>query len=110
MMEAGGERAASLVDAGAEILAIQDGSTLAKAVERLAARGVSSMIVEGGVRLHRSFWDADLVDRVQVYMTPHVLGADGPEWLPFPLPGLGPVTTRTLGSDLLAEAYVHRSN
>jgi diaminohydroxyphosphoribosylaminopyrimidine deaminase/5-amino-6-(5-phosphoribosylamino)uracil reductase len=110
MMETAAARAASLAAAGAEILALQDGSTLAKAVERLAARGISSMIVEGGVRLHRSFWDADLVDRVQVYMTPHVLGADGPEWLPFPLPGLGPVTTRTLGSDLLAEAYVHRSN
>lgn len=104
------ERAESLTAAGAAILALDDGAGLVGAVESLAARGVSSMIVEGGVRLHQSFWDADLVDRVQVYMTPHVLGSDGPEWLPFPLPGLGPVATRPLGTDLLAEAYVHRSD
>jgi diaminohydroxyphosphoribosylaminopyrimidine deaminase / 5-amino-6-(5-phosphoribosylamino)uracil reductase len=110
MVEAARERAESLTAAGAEILGLKEGATLAGAVERLASRGISSMIVEGGVTLHRSFWDAGLVDRVQVYMTPHVLGPDGPEWLPFPLPGLGQVSTRQLGTDMLAEAYVHRSD
>ncbi|MBW8895172.1 MAG: bifunctional diaminohydroxyphosphoribosylaminopyrimidine deaminase/5-amino-6-(5-phosphoribosylamino)uracil reductase RibD [Acidobacteria bacterium] len=110
MVETARERAGALTAAGAEILPLEEGATLAGAVKRLASRGVSSMIVEGGVTLHRSFWDAGLVDRVQVYMTPHVLGPDGPEWLPFPLPGLGPVATRQLGTDMLAEAYVHRSD
>ncbi len=102
------ERAVSLKAAGAELLELESGATLCQATERLAARGVSSIIVEGGVTLHRAFWDAGLVDRVQMYMTPHVLGPDGLEWLPLPLPGVGPITERWLGADRLAEAYVHR--
>jgi diaminohydroxyphosphoribosylaminopyrimidine deaminase / 5-amino-6-(5-phosphoribosylamino)uracil reductase len=102
------ERAESLRAAGAEILELEGGATLREAMERLVARGVSSIIVEGGVTLHRAFWDAGLVDRVQMYMTPHVLGPDGLEWLPLPLPRVGPVTERQLGADRLAEAYVHR--
>ena len=109
-VDASPERAAALRDAGAEILAVESGSTIRDAMERLAARGVSSIIVEGGVTLHRAVWDAGLVDRVQMYMTPHVLGADGLEWLPLPLPGLAPATERRLGADRLAEAYVHRTN
>lgn len=104
------ERAAPVTAAGAEILALPEGSTLHDLLEQLASRGVSSMIVEGGVSLHRAFWDADLVDRVQIYRTPHVLGADGLEWLPLPLSGLGSVTDRRLGADTLTEAYVHRTD
>jgi diaminohydroxyphosphoribosylaminopyrimidine deaminase/5-amino-6-(5-phosphoribosylamino)uracil reductase len=107
-VESSQERAASLKAAGAEILELESGATLGEAMRQLAARGVSSIIVEGGVTLHRAFWDARLVDRVQMYMTPHVLGRDGVEWLPLPLPGIGPITKRRLGADRLAEAYVHR--
>jgi diaminohydroxyphosphoribosylaminopyrimidine deaminase/5-amino-6-(5-phosphoribosylamino)uracil reductase len=107
-MDSSSERADSLTRAGAEILVADTNSTLEPALQRLAARGVCSMIVEGGVTLHRAFWDAKVVDRVQIYMTSHLLGADGLEWLPLPLPGLGPVTERRLGADRLAEAYVHR--
>jgi len=103
-------RAAALQAAGAEILALEQDSTLGDAMERLAAQGVSSIIVEGGVTLHRALWDAGLVDRVQMYLTPHVLGASGLEWLPVPLPGLGSVTERRLGADRLIEAYVHRTH
>jgi diaminohydroxyphosphoribosylaminopyrimidine deaminase/5-amino-6-(5-phosphoribosylamino)uracil reductase len=102
------DRAASLTGAGAEILTVEEDAPLIEALERLAPRGVSSMIVEGGVTLHRAFWDAGLVDRVQMYMTPHRLGAEGLDWLPLPLPGLGPVTRKPLGADTLIEAYVHR--
>jgi len=103
-------RAAALQAAGAEILALEQDSTLGDAMERLAAQGVSSIIVEGGVTLHRAVWDAGLVDCVQMYRTPRMLGADGLEWLRLPLPGLGPVTERRLGADRLTEAYVHRTN
>jgi diaminohydroxyphosphoribosylaminopyrimidine deaminase/5-amino-6-(5-phosphoribosylamino)uracil reductase len=109
-VDSASERAAALMARGAELLPLPDASTLTDAVAHLAARGVCSMIVEGGVTLHRAFWDAGLVDRVQMYMTPHVLGAKGLEWLPLPLPGLGPVTMRSLGTDRLAEAYVHRTD
>jgi diaminohydroxyphosphoribosylaminopyrimidine deaminase/5-amino-6-(5-phosphoribosylamino)uracil reductase len=102
------ERSASLTRAGAEILVVDTDSTVEPALQCLAARGVCSMIVEGGVTLHRAFWDADVVDRVQRYMTPQLLGVDGLEWLPFPLTGLGRVSERPLGADRLDEADVHR--
>jgi diaminohydroxyphosphoribosylaminopyrimidine deaminase/5-amino-6-(5-phosphoribosylamino)uracil reductase len=101
------ERAAHLAAAGAEILPVNGEPPLVDALEQLASRGIASVIVEGGIALHRAFWDAGLVDRVQAYMTPHQLGPEALEWLPFPLPGLGPITVRQLGADTLAEAYVY---
>jgi diaminohydroxyphosphoribosylaminopyrimidine deaminase / 5-amino-6-(5-phosphoribosylamino)uracil reductase len=102
------QRAELLSRAGAEIL-VGDGA-LDDTLKQLAARGISSMIVEGGTTLHRAFWDAGLVDRVQMYMTPHRLGTGGLEWLPLPLPGLGPITRKLLGADILIEGYVHRAD
>ena len=54
------------------------------AVERLGgARHVDAhSCSKAGATLHRAFWDAGLVDRVQIFMTPHVLGAGGVAWLP----------------------------
>jgi diaminohydroxyphosphoribosylaminopyrimidine deaminase/5-amino-6-(5-phosphoribosylamino)uracil reductase len=106
VLETAPDRAGILARAGAEILAVTGEPRLRSALEQLAARGISSVIVEGGVALHRAFWDAGLVDRVQTYMTPRRLGPEGLEWLPFPLPGLGTIITRGLGADTLAEAYV----
>jgi diaminohydroxyphosphoribosylaminopyrimidine deaminase/5-amino-6-(5-phosphoribosylamino)uracil reductase len=107
IVEADPDRAGKLAAAGAEILTVGADQRLAGALELLAARGVSSMIVEGGVTLHRAFWDARLVDRVQIYESPRRLGPEGVEWLRMPLPHLGPVTKRALGSETLTEAYVH---
>jgi diaminohydroxyphosphoribosylaminopyrimidine deaminase/5-amino-6-(5-phosphoribosylamino)uracil reductase len=101
------KRAEGLAAAGADILVA---GTLGETLEQLGTRGISSMIVEGGTTLHRAFWDAGFVDRVQMYMTPHRLGRDGLEWLPLPLPGLGPVTRKRLGADILIEGYVHRAD
>ena len=105
-VETAPERAEMLARAGAEILVAGE-PRLPSALGQLAARGISSIIVEGGVGLHRAFWDAGLVDSVQAYITPRRLGPEGIEWLPFPLPGLGTIITRALGADTLAEAYVH---
>ena len=106
------ERAAALRGAGAEIEPVGEES-VAPALRALLARGVTSLIVEGGARLHRAFWDAGVVDRVQMYVTPRVLGAAGVTWLPPSLlsaPALGERTVRILGDDLLIEAYVHRTD
>jgi diaminohydroxyphosphoribosylaminopyrimidine deaminase/5-amino-6-(5-phosphoribosylamino)uracil reductase len=108
--DAAPDRLAALVEAGADVHCGGD-SGLRTALEQLAAWGLSSVVVEGGAALHRSFWDADLVDRVQMYMTPCTLGPAGLEWPLFSLfqPGHGAtVTTRTLGADMLIESYVHR--
>ena len=105
------DRVAALVDAGADIQCVGEDSGLGTVLEQLAAWGLSSVIVEGGAALHRSFWDAGLVDRVEMFITPCTLGPAGLEWPLFHLvsgnQGAG-VTTRPLGADMLIENYVHR--
>jgi riboflavin biosynthesis pyrimidine reductase len=86
-------------------------SPIPEALTRLAARGLSSLIVEGGATLHRAFWDAGVVDLVQIFIGPDTLGPGGVPWLPFALlaeGGLRDVTARTVGGDVMIEAYVHR--
>jgi diaminohydroxyphosphoribosylaminopyrimidine deaminase/5-amino-6-(5-phosphoribosylamino)uracil reductase len=104
-------RATALQEAGAELLPVPDGRGLQGALEGLTARGLSSVTVEGGAALHRAFWDAGLVDRVQIFRTPHILGHHGLEW---PLLSLVPAavedaSTMALGDDVLMEGYVHRA-
>ena len=99
------DRLSALVEAGADVHCDAD-SGLGTVLEQLAAWGLSSVVVEGGAALHRSFWDAGVVDRVQMYMTPCTLGPAGLEWPLFPLVQAAPgatVTTRTLGADMLIE-------
>ena len=83
---------------------------LRAALDRLAARGTCSVTVEGGAMLHQSFWDAALVDRVQIFRTPHRLGAKGVDWLPSVASGGGSErgSHGRLGADTLIEGYVHR--
>ena len=106
-IDAAPERLADLVEAGAEVHGAPEGGRLPAAVEWLATRGVSSLIVEGGALLHRAFWDAGLVDRVQIFRTPVTLGPRGVVWLTEPL-ALRALTETPLGADTLIEGYVHR--
>jgi diaminohydroxyphosphoribosylaminopyrimidine deaminase/5-amino-6-(5-phosphoribosylamino)uracil reductase len=125
--EAAPERLAALDAAGAEVVLVTAGGegapvpaggnvALVAAVrlrigmERLAARGISAIIVEGGATLHRALWDAGLIDRVQIFETQHQLGPGGVEWLPHLVSaaGLHDLTTTTLGDDRLIEGYVYR--
>ena len=102
------DRMAALVDLGAEFHCAADDGGLAAAVKWLAGRGVTSLVVEGGALLHRGFWDARLVDRVQIFRTPVLLGPEGVEWMAEP--GLHAVTRIPLGADTLVEGYVHRTD
>jgi diaminohydroxyphosphoribosylaminopyrimidine deaminase/5-amino-6-(5-phosphoribosylamino)uracil reductase len=43
----------------------------------LGTRGVLELLVEGGPRLHASFWAAGLADRLVWYLAPLVIGGDG---------------------------------
>lgn len=102
--------AASLRDAGAEILALEEHGFVRASLGVLADRGISSMVVEGGARLHQAFWDAGVVDRVQMYVTTHVIGEAGVGWLPGPVLTAARITRRAarpVGSDILLEAHVH---
>ena len=68
------ERRAALEAAGVEV--VETGS-LESLLVLLAERGVSALIVEGGAQVAQAFLKAGLVDRIQLYEGPGVIGADG---------------------------------
>jgi diaminohydroxyphosphoribosylaminopyrimidine deaminase / 5-amino-6-(5-phosphoribosylamino)uracil reductase len=74
----------------------------------LAAEGVQSLLVEGGPTLAAAFLEADLVDKLMLFVAP-VLSGDGPTaTAPLPSPRtLANLTARPVGDDVLLEAYVH---
>lgn len=74
---------------------------------RLANDGVLSLLVEGGPALHRAFWDAGVVDRVQIIETPVALGQGVTAFRP-PVPA--EARQRRIGDDLLIEWHVHRTD
>lgn len=74
----------------------------------LAAEGVQSLLLEGGPTLAAAFLEADLVDKLLVFVAPTISGA-GPgmlEGLPSPL-SLARLESRPIGEDVLLQAYVH---
>jgi diaminohydroxyphosphoribosylaminopyrimidine deaminase/5-amino-6-(5-phosphoribosylamino)uracil reductase len=78
-------------------------------LKRLAGRGITSLLVEGGPALHRAFWDAGVVDRVQIIETPVTLGDSGGAGIvAFRPPAPDGADTRRIGDDLLIEWHVHR--
>ncbi|NEJ70787.1 bifunctional diaminohydroxyphosphoribosylaminopyrimidine deaminase/5-amino-6-(5-phosphoribosylamino)uracil reductase RibD [Rhizobium phaseoli] len=72
----------------------------------LATRGISSLLVEGGAKTARLFLEAGLVDRIQLYQAPVVIGEGGIE---SPLdatdipPGFAHTGTQMFGEDRLDE-------
>lgn len=107
------DRAAALDEAGAVIHSIDGSHLLEASLEALAARGVLSLVVEGGPLLHGAFWDANLVDRVQILVAPRTIGERGVAWLGLPMMGSTRLEWREprhLGDDVLLEGYVHRAD
>jgi diaminohydroxyphosphoribosylaminopyrimidine deaminase/5-amino-6-(5-phosphoribosylamino)uracil reductase len=95
--------------AGAQVVAVEDGS-FGAALKCLGARGIGSLLLEGGAALHAAAWDEGLVDFVRMYITPHVLGREGVPLLDgrrFNPGELKDLQIRRLGPDVLMEAYVH---
>ena len=86
---------------------------MADALEVLAARGLTRVLVEGGPRLATVFLKAGLADRVAWFSAPIALGGDA-------LPALGdlgldrvdkafrldPDETRAIGHDMLRMAHI----
>lgn len=107
------ERAAVLRGAGATIELTSGSRPLEACLRTLAAGGISSLVVEGGPALHRAFWDADLVDRVQIFVAPCTIGESGVPWpaeAVMSSPRIGWHDQRSLGDDVLMEGYVHRAD
>ena len=107
------ERVAALRAAGAVVEALAPGGALHASMQALGTRGMSSVVIEGGPTLHRAFWDADLVDRVEVFVAPRTLGTTGVRWLGERVmnsPRVQWRESRQVGDDVLLEGYVHRTD
>lgn len=50
---------------------------LADGLEKLAGRGINTVLVEGGAHLLDSLWQADLIDRLHIHRSPLTLGPQG---------------------------------
>lgn len=107
MRDAAPARIAAFEAAGATMVAA---ASLAEALGQLARRGIHSLLVEGGATLHRACWEAGVVDRVHLIVTPHRLGPSGVPlfggW-PVPWAQLRERTTVACGADVWMEADVH---
>ncbi len=76
----------------------------------LAGEGVQSLLLEGGPTLAAAFLEADLVDKLLLFVAPRLAGAGGPRLvaaLPSPRT-LSHLSARQVGGDVLLEAYVHQ--
>jgi diaminohydroxyphosphoribosylaminopyrimidine deaminase/5-amino-6-(5-phosphoribosylamino)uracil reductase len=94
---------------GAELEVAAD-ATFRAALDRLAARQVESLLLEGGAALHGAAWDEGVVDFVRLYITPGVIGSGGVGFLEgrhFVAADLIDRRVEALGPDVLIEGYVH---
>lgn len=96
---------------GVELLRCRRGGggvDLADLLARLAARGVTHLLVEGGARVHARFLGQALVDRVAIFVAPRIVGADGVPLVAAPGPArmedcfrLEDVRIQRVGEDVL---------
>ncbi|MHB8060410.1 MAG: bifunctional diaminohydroxyphosphoribosylaminopyrimidine deaminase/5-amino-6-(5-phosphoribosylamino)uracil reductase RibD [Gaiellaceae bacterium] len=81
---------------------------IAEELKALAREGVQSLLLEGGPTLATAFVEADLVDKLLVFVTPHRAGT-GPKLFGELTRSLrlSRVSTEPIGEDVLIGAYVH---
>ncbi len=83
-------------------------------IEKLAAEGIDSLLIEGGAEVAWSFLSSRLVDKIIFVIAPKIIGGKA---APGPVGGLGAaklseafalkeVTVRKLGTDIVYEAYL----
>ncbi|MBN2582120.1 MAG: RibD family protein, partial [Planctomycetes bacterium] len=85
--EADADKAAWLVDCGAEVLRLPtaDGRIdLEQLLDELGRRGMTNLLVEGGSRVLTSFFAADAVDAVAVFVAPKLIGGEPTHAAPGP--------------------------
>ena len=112
-------RLAPYRQAGCQVLSLpqSDGHvSLRVLLDHLGKQNVDSVLAEGGSAIHWSLVQGGLVDRVQAYLAPKILGGTqakspvGGQGFPHPDQALKlktPVLTR-LGEDILWESEVER--
>jgi diaminohydroxyphosphoribosylaminopyrimidine deaminase/5-amino-6-(5-phosphoribosylamino)uracil reductase len=103
-------RAGALERAGAQLEPIEEGN-LGLAFQRLGERQLVSLLLEGGPALQRAAAAAGLIDAVQLYVAPQLLGDAGVPWLEPDVLRIASLADRRVmpcGSDVFMEGYVHR--
>lgn len=98
-----------LLAVGARVVTVAQG-TIDEIMSCLADLDITSLLLEGGTTVHRAAWSAGVVDRVQRYIAPIVLGRDGVPWLDddVSVSTLRDARVERHGDDILVEGYVHR--
>ncbi len=113
------ERLGRLRDAGVEIEIVEPSSSgvdLGALMALLGARGVLSVLIEGGARVHGAAFDAQIVDKVVAMLAPRIIGGalapnavagrGAPDLAAAPL--LRDVTVERVGPDLVVTGYCVR--
>ena len=106
----GTARARALSDAGAT-LDVMDEPSIVCALRQLAVRQLTSLLIEGGPKLHGAAVVAGVVDRVQVFIAPTWIGGGGVPWLDstrLSIAALQGTTAGLAGDDVVIDGYVHR--
>ncbi|MEM9713755.1 MAG: dihydrofolate reductase family protein [Actinomycetota bacterium] len=74
------------------IVAGDDHVDLRRALDELRARGLNRVLSEGGPRLNGQLFEDDLLDELNLTLSPHLAGGDGPTMVSTPTAGLRPFT------------------
>ena len=106
-------RVAQMSGFGCKVVTVPAGELgvdLPKALARLAASGITRLLVEGGAQIAAALLRADLVDRIAWFHAPSIMGGDGwPAAQAFGVDRLAAMprfrrsATRALGEDMLTE-------
>ena len=106
----------ALQRAGADVQSYPEASDGRPAVtvvlQHLARRELTSLILEGGPRLHQAAWDAGVVDRVQMIVASRSVGPGGVRWIDYDTLRIGELhdlSCDPVGEDVFIEGYVHRA-
>jgi diaminohydroxyphosphoribosylaminopyrimidine deaminase/5-amino-6-(5-phosphoribosylamino)uracil reductase len=90
--------------AGSELELLSGG--LEEELGRLAEQHVQSLLLESGPTLAAAFLEADLVDKLMLFVAPTISG-EGPGLFAWPPAVLTHQTARRVGDDVLLTAYFH---
>jgi diaminohydroxyphosphoribosylaminopyrimidine deaminase / 5-amino-6-(5-phosphoribosylamino)uracil reductase len=90
--------------AGSELELLSGG--LEEELGRLAEQHVQSLLLESGPTLAAAFLEADLVDKLMLFVAPTISG-EGPGLFAWPPAVLTHQTARRVGDDVLLTAYLH---
>lgn len=109
------EKQRRLEDQGVEVLRLaraEAGCDLSELLGELGRRSITSLLVEGGARVHGAFLDQGLADTLVLFLAPKILGdaegvpvfQGGARWSMQDAAGLYGVKVRRMDSDLLITA------